>query len=50
MKMFDRNNSAKQLGRNLPETEGHAEPKGHVHPNYRHWNWFSPATEGRSRA
>lgn len=21
------------------------EPEGHLHPNYRHWNWFQPGDQ-----
>ncbi|MDX2230952.1 MAG: hypothetical protein NW220_15030 [Leptolyngbyaceae cyanobacterium bins.349] len=42
MKLFKRQNSAKTLGKPAPEAEGHPEPRGHVHPNYRHLTWFHP--------
>jgi hypothetical protein len=29
------------------ESSSHGEPAGHIHPNYRHWNWFKP---GHQRA
>ncbi|MDX2241320.1 MAG: hypothetical protein NW224_11600 [Leptolyngbyaceae cyanobacterium bins.302] len=42
MKRFNRPTTAQILGRNAPESAGHPEPQGHVHPNYRYLTWFRP--------
>lgn len=41
MKFFNPNKPATILGRN--QNAEQPELTGHVHPNYRHWNWFRPA-------
>ncbi|MBF2027778.1 MAG: hypothetical protein IGS48_13615 [Oscillatoriales cyanobacterium C42_A2020_001] len=45
MKLFNRRNLA-SIGEQInPETDGYPEPKGHVHPNYRHLTWFRPSNQ-----
>lgn len=42
MKLFKRDRIAPVQTNRTVEPETHAEPAGHVHPNYRHWAWFCP--------
>lgn len=43
MKFFSRDRIAPVETSRISEPDSHAEPAGHVHPNYRHWAWFRPS-------
>lgn len=45
MKLFNRRNFALTGEQTHSETDGHPEPRGHVHPNYRHLTWFRPSSQ-----
>lgn len=32
-------------GTNRTNEYAHQEPDGHIHPNYRHWNWFKQSSD-----
>lgn len=42
MKLFNRS-KADTIGTQPTETNYQPEPRGHVHPNYRHLTWFRPS-------
>jgi len=42
MKLFKLRNRPHHPQADQPEMIGQPEPQGHLHPNYRHWNWFRP--------
>ena len=48
MKSRNQNKETARKPVSPPETsfanpDAPTEPQGHVHPNFRHWNWFRPS-------
>lgn len=43
MRLFNRHQPRVKPNVNSGDAIAHPEPKGHIHPNYRHLVWFHPS-------